>query len=129
MTKILTEETPGSEQPVKTSEKATKATKGTKGTFFYWLKIECYVSGKEDEKHQVIEPYEIWKPGLYQTSKRIARLDKSPIEYVEVFEDEIPEVILAEIAKRYGVATEYVENGKRKIKPATEVLETLVVKK
>lgn len=98
-------------------------------TYFYWLKIECYVSGKEDEKHQVIEPYEIWKPGLYQTSKRIARLDKSPIEYVEVFEDEIPEVILAEIAKRYSVATEYVENGKRKIKPATEVLDILVVKK
>jgi len=101
-------------------EQTTKApkNKALKGIFFYWLKVESYVSDNET-----------WKPGLYQTSERIARLDKSSMTYVESFEDEIPEVILAEIAKRYGVATETVEGGKRKIKPAEEILETLVVKK
>jgi hypothetical protein len=103
----------GVEQPTEAPK-----TKAPKGLYFYWLKVESYVSETET-----------WKPGLYQTGERIARLDKSPMSYVEVYEDEIPEVILAEIAKRYGVATETVEGGKRKIKPAEEILATLVVKK
>jgi hypothetical protein len=111
---------PIEEASAQTDAQPTEApkAKAPKGVFFYWIKIESYIT---DEV--------IWKPGLYQTSEKIARLAKSPLAYVEVFEDEIPEVILSEIAKRYGIATEYVVDGKRKIKPAEEILATLVVSK
>lgn len=107
------------EQGIKVSDEIEVPVAPKKASvYFYWLKIESYVSDKE-----------AWKAGLYKTDHKIERLAKSPLHYVEMFEDEIPEVVLAEIAKRYGVATETVENGKRKIKPAEEILAALVVNK
>ena len=87
-----------------------------KGVFYYLLKVRHYVSDNER-----------WDAGLYRCKKRISRLEKSPLANVEIFEGEIPEVRIYEIAKHYLVDTTDAKTGK--YLPAEEVLEELVTDK
>ena len=86
-----------------------------KNVFYYLLKVRHYVNDTER-----------WDAGLYRTSKRIKRLDSSPVSNVESFEGEIPEFRVYEIAKSYMVK---ITDSKGKMLPAEEVLEELVTVK
>jgi hypothetical protein len=58
--------------------------------YFYWLKAQTYISDTER-----------LEAGVYAFKQAIERLKNASPKDVEVFEDEIPEQKLKELAKRY----------------------------
>ena len=89
---------------------APKAKKTKK--YFYNVKVKSYINDT-----QTIEA------GLYVTSEKIERLERSQKLYVEAYEDEIPEITLHKIAETYRVAI-FTKDG-RKARPYAEILEEL----
>jgi len=69
--------------------------------YYYWVKIKSYIS-----------PEKIVKPSLYVSTERIARFFKAPNNFVEAYEEEIPDAKVYDIAKKLGVSISSDVKGK-----------------
>ena len=64
---------------------------------FYWVKLRAYVDEAGTKRID---------KGLYETSESFPRLERANKSVCEIFEGEIPDRKLVEIAKALGVSTD-----------------------
>jgi len=73
------------------------STSENKGKFFYWLKMKTYIDSDPQSSDKLVPA------GLYVVDKPLTRLKGQPESLVEMFEGEIPERKIEEIAISRGM--------------------------
>jgi len=68
-----------------------------KGKFFYWIKMKTYIDSDPQKSDKLVPA------GLYVVDKPLTRLKDQPENLVEMFEGEIPERKIEEIAISRGM--------------------------